>query len=501
MTGARNSDGPEPRDPRLAAAAGHEEAGRPVEALREAWAILDLDSGDAEAKSLIVRVLRNHPGSAPPERLGGLERLLLDPAVEPSVVARAAWHLLLGDGQPLSAFGPDPEALARWAETDRLATRLLEESPVTVLEAERALTRLRRWLLLSRRWPGFPRLTAALGAQSASNGGAWPIEADERASLDSEPDPKIAAAYFASAPAPHSTATFGDPVTGAVAAQYEDWPYPAWSRITPPLPQTVPQSVEKLDRGRPSGLPVEADLLVAGCGTGREAALWALRFPDARITAIDLSAASLAYARTRCGELGLDRIDFRQLDLHAAADLGRTFDFIACGGVLHHLPDPEAGWAALAAVLKPGGAMRIMVYSKIARLKVRAAQRHLADLRDRPVGSDLLREARRRLIERAPDLLASWTDFYTLAGVHDLLLHRHEDSFDVPRIARALERLGLELLAFHLPTPGHRARYRREHPDDPDFRDVEAWAALERREPFLFQRMYNFHCRKPRRAA
>ncbi len=103
MTGAGSSDGQAPRDGRLDSAEAHEEGGRPVEALREAWAALDLDSGDAEAKSLIARVLRNHPGSAPPERREGLERLLLDPAVEPSVVARAAWHLLLADGQPLAA--------------------------------------------------------------------------------------------------------------------------------------------------------------------------------------------------------------------------------------------------------------------------------------------------------------------------------------------------------------------------------------------------------------
>jgi SAM-dependent methyltransferase len=412
----------------MEAALGHERAGRLVEAVREAWAALDADPDAAEAKSLISRIFRYAPGSAPTERQGDLQRLLADPAIEPAVLARAAWHLLLAPGQPLAHLGRDPAELAR---------------------------------------------------------------------LDSEPEAPIAAAYFPSASGPPATAEFGDPVTRAVAAQYEEWPYPPWSRITPPPPQTLPEAVEKLDRGRPSGLPVQADLLVAGCGTGREAALWALRFPAARIAAIDLSSASLAYARARCAANGIDRIDFRQLDLHDVADLGTKFDFIACSGVLHHLPDPERGWAALAAVLKPGGVMRVMVYSKIARLKVKAAQRHLADLRDRPVDAELLREARRRLIERAPDLLASWPDFYALAGVHDLLLHRHEDSFDVPRIARALDRLGLELLAFHLPTPAHRERYRRDHPADPDFRDFEAWAALEMRDPFLFQGMYNFHCRKP----
>lgn len=482
---------------RIEAARRHLEAGRPTEALIEAFAALDLDSGDRDARPLIAHILRHHPASAPPDQIDRLERLLVDPAVEPSVVARAAWHFLLAQGRPLAAFAADPEALARWAEADRLATRLLEQSPVSVLDAELVLTGLRRWLLLSRRWPDFPRLTAALAAQAKWNGGAWLIEVDEQAALGAGRDPAIAAAYGAAPSGQLLGAEPGDSVTDAVAGQYRDWPYPAWSRVTPPPPRTLPAWVEALDGGRPSGLPDAADLLVAGCGTGREAALWALRFPDARITAIDLSEPSLAYARERCAALGLGRIDFRRLDLHRVADLGLEFDFIACSGVLHHLPDPEAGWAALAEVLKPGGAMRVMLYSKIARLKVRAAQRHLDDLLGRPADSDLLREARRRLIERAPDLLAAWPDFYTLAGVHDLLLHRHEDPFDVPRIARALDRLGLELLAFDLPTPRHRARYREDHPDDPAFRDVAAWAALEKREPFLFQAMYDFHCRKP----
>jgi SAM-dependent methyltransferase len=478
---------------RLAEAARQLEAGRPAEALAEAFAALDLGS---DTRPLVARILRHYPASALPERRETLERLLVDPGFEPSVAARAAWHLLLGDGQPLSAFATDPAALAGWAEEDSLAIRLLEESPVAVLEAERALTRLRRWLLLSGRWPDFPRLAAALAAQAAWNGGAWLIEADEQARLESESEAPIAA-YFPAASAASAADASGDSVTDAVAAQYREWPYPTWSRVTPPRPQTVPAWVEALDQGRPSGLPVAADLLVAGCGTGREAALWALRFPDARITAIDLSEASLAYARDRCSAPGLERIRFQRLDLHDVPHLGMDFDFIACSGVLHHMADPEAGWAALAGALKPGGAMRVMLYSKVGRLKVRAAQRHLADLLGRPADAGLLREARRRLIERAPDLLASWPDFYTLAGVHDLLLHRHEDPFDVPRIARALDRLGLELLAFDLPTPWHRARYREEHPGDPAFRDVAAWAELEKRDPFLFQAMYEFHCRKP----
>jgi ubiquinone/menaquinone biosynthesis C-methylase UbiE len=38
------------------------------------------------------------------------------------------------------------------------------------------------------------------------------------------------------------------------------------------------------------------DVLIADCGTGHQAMYAALDFPNARVTAVDLSASSLAYA-------------------------------------------------------------------------------------------------------------------------------------------------------------------------------------------------------------
>src|SRR5262249_55742447 len=144
----------------------------------------------------------------------------------------------------------------------------------------------------------------------------------------------------------------------------------------------------------------------------------------------------------------LRNIEFRQLDLHDAAKLERAFDIVVSSGVLHHLSDPEKGWAALAAVLRPGGLMKVMLYSSAARAGVRAARAAVADLAQAPVTDDLLRQVRRRLIETG--LFPRSRDFFTLPGVHDLLLHRHEDPFDVPRIARALGQLELDLLGFCL---------------------------------------------------
>lgn len=474
-----------------------EEEGRPDEALELGWQALDQARDEAGAKQLVVDLLHRQPGLARPERGSDLARLVADPAVDPILVAPAAWRILLADGGLLAAAADDPEALAPALEAGGLAERLLLETHVTSLDSELALTRLRRWLLLSGRWADYPRLVAALAAQARHNGGAWPFEEDERACLESGPEAPIAAAYLPARPALPGDPAFADPVTREVARQYRAWPYPTWSRLTPPRPTTIPAMMARLDGDRGSDLPVAAEILVAGCGTGREAAITALRFPDSNVTAIDISSVSLAYAEARCRSLGLDRIDFRLLDLHRVAELGRRFDFITSSGVLHHLPDPEAGWAKLVDVLKPGGGMHVMVYSKVGRLKVRAAQSLIADLRGRPVDDDLLREVRRRLIRRAPQLMLGSGDYYTLAGIHDLLLHPREDPFDVPRIVRAIEALALELLAFELPTPLACARYRREHPDDPDFRDVAAWSELEKAQPFLFSGMYKFWCRKP----
>ena len=243
-----------------------------------------------------------------------------------------------------------------------------------------------------------------------------------------------------------------------MTAQYEGWPYPAWTRITLAEPRRFPDVVRKMDLRAVQDLPVDANMLIAGCGTGRQAASVASQYPDATVTAIDVSEASLDYARRQCAALNIDGVQFRKLNLYDVAQLGQRFDAIHCAGVLHHLPDPERGLGALVAVLRPGGLIRIMVYSRLGRLRVAGARTFIRDLAQQPVSDDLLREVRRRFLERqehplAKHIMLNAPDLVTLAGTYDLLLHRHEDPFDIPRIERALERFGLRLLLFELPDP------------------------------------------------
>lgn len=343
---------------------------------------------------------------------------------------------------------------------------------------------MRRWLLVERNAAAFPRLAAALLRQAAINGGAWPFDAEERAALAAAPD--LLAAYLPEPPeAIH--AAFAAPVTRAVAAQYGRWPYPVWQRANAVALHSLNDVLATCGPDAPP-LPDRPDILVAGCGTGREAMLLARLAPEARVTAIELSETSLAVARARCA--GQANLRFLRHDLHAVAELGQRFDHIVCSGVLHHLPDPEAGWAALVSVLAPGGTMQLALYSRIARLPVAAARQRLGALIAEPVSDDLIREARRRLIAAPVPGVTDSRDFFSTAGVHDLLFHAHEDCFDVPRLARAIDTLGLKLLRFGLPTPEDEARYREMAPHDPRHRDVAAWNAYEIRNPSTFAGMY-----------
>lgn len=434
-----------------------------------------------------------HRSTVPlPGRLADrLNALLIDPDINPRKIERAGWKLLYAAGRiPTSGM----QTLACWLERDGFAQALLRESHVTVAEIERLLTALRRWMLLGDRSAEFPRCVSALAQQAAHNAGAWLIDPEERATLASGAGGDLRPAYFPERPRPGRGWPFASDVTRQVAAQYDSWPYPAWHRAMGGRGESFAGTIGALAPDAPPVVAEDARVLIAGCGAGLQAMTWARRFPRLKITAIDISASALAYAEER-RDPGVTNLRFVLCDLHDAAHLG-MFDVIAVSGVLHHLPDPEAGWAALIRLLIPGGVMRVAVYSALARMMVRACQARIADLAAGPIDDDVLRAVRARLMEGPPNDVTGSPDFFHLGGVHDLLLHRHEDAFDVPRIRRALDALGLELLRINFPGSAA-ARYRLANPEDRAFRDTVAWAEFERRYPRTFAGMYDFWCRKP----
>ncbi len=98
-------------------------------------------------------------------------------------------------------------------------------------------------------------------------------------------------------------------------------------------------------------------VLEGGCGKGRHTAIVA-GFGAKAIIAIDLGdAAYVAFQNTRSLPNAHVVIgDLLQLPV------ARAFDLVFSVGVVHHLPDPAAGFASLSQTVKPGGRIVVWVY-------------------------------------------------------------------------------------------------------------------------------------------
>lgn len=286
-------------------------------------------------------------------------------------------------------------------------------------------------------------------------------------------------------------------VSGAVRAQYEENPYPRWTGTLPPS-EPVPLAAY-LARSLPNPAPPPSgrEVLIAGCGTGQQSLEVAAALSDAQVLAVDLSRASLAYARRRSG--GLAHLRYAQADLLRLSETGREFDVIQASGVLHHLADPAEGWRALLAVLRPGGVMFLGLYSELARRDVVAARATIPEHGFTPTPAGI--RACRRLMRDAPEgtplrRLTAVSDFASLSGCRDLLFHVQEHRLTLPWIAAFVDAHGLEFLGFDLPARV-RSVYSARFPGDPGMIDLRQWDAFEHDAPGTFARMYQFWVCKP----
>ncbi len=265
-----------------------------------------------------------------------------------------------------------------------------------------------------------------------------------------------------------------------VQRQYEAYPYPA---------RDPAEEATRLISGSPSH-PFEIDhflfggardwsqpfrVLVAGGGTGDGSVMMAQIFADhgadVEIVYLDMSVASRQIAEARAAARGLGNIRFETGDLLDAASFG-VFDYIDCCGVLHHLPDPDAGFAALRGALADGGGIGAMVYAPYGRAGVYEMQDALRALVADDQPAEQVRLTRTLLQGMPPTNGLLRNPFLNDhanggdAGLYDLLLHSRDRPYSVGELFDALERADLGLVSFA--TPG---RYEpRMMIGDPDLR-------------------------------
>ena len=129
--------------------------------------------------------------------------------------------------------------------------------------------------------------------------------------------------------------------------------------------------------------------------------------------------------------------------------MDKKFDIIESGGVLHHMDEPMAGWKVLVGLLKPGGLMKIGLYSELARHHILEVRKEITALGVGTSEADI-RKFRQSLAESHDEscqLVTTSNDFYSLSTLRDLI-SRARASFTLPEIKNCLAELGLEFCGF-----------------------------------------------------
>lgn len=107
------------------------------------------------------------------------------------------------------------------------------------------------------------------------------------------------------------------------------------------------------------GLPDDARVLDAGCGTGEFAARVAACMPEASVLGVDLAEELLAVARQRHAALA-PRLAFDRGDAYRLEHADGSFDLVACRHMLQAVPHPERVIAELWRLTRPGGVLHLL---------------------------------------------------------------------------------------------------------------------------------------------
>lgn len=295
-----------------------------------------------------------------------------------------------------------------------------------------------------------------------------------------------------------------DAVSQKVKDQYEANPYPRWrynsyskenklniySAINSEIyPIHIEPNETKVKDNK-------TNILIAGCGTGIQI-LEATRYENCEITAIDLSNASISYAKRKVEEYGIENINFYEMDILEIKQLKQQFELIECSGVLHHMENPTIGLSNLLGALKPNGYMKLGLYSKYAREMI-IKIREFINKKGIESTKDGIRKFRSEVLNsnlKDFDDISLSSDFYSMSMCRDLCFHTHEKCYCIKEIKEVLAEFNLEFLGFIL-SQDVKDKYKHQYNNDISLKDLSNWDNFEKDNKGIFRDMYQFWVKK-----
>ena len=158
--------------------------------------------------------------------------------------------------------------------------------------------------------------------------------------------------------------------------------------------------------------------------------------------------------------------------------------------------NPIKGWKVLTDCLKPGGLMKIGLYSELARQNVVKIREEISQKR---IGSSKIemKSFRDMIIESEKAFykqIINYDDFFSLSELRDLLFHVQEHRFTIPLIKDHLNKLGLKFCGFESSKIVSHFKQTNKNKEDPY--DLDKWHVYEEANPRAFAGMYQFWCQK-----
>ena len=297
-----------------------------------------------------------------------------------------------------------------------------------------------------------------------------------------------------------SIKVISDDISKKVKDQYEENPYPRW-RFG--IKNATANFLFYLNNDiKPNGIEfnnkfIKPNVLIAGCGTGQQI-LNAIGYQNSNIVAVDLSFASLAYAKRKIKELGHKNVEFLQGDILNLNILNKKFDIIECAGVLHHMREPLEGLKVLLNLLEPHGFLKLGLYSDKARKHIVKIREFIKKKKFKNTEEDI-RNCREEILKQSNDPILHKVihnfDFYSTSGTRDLIFHVQEHRYTIPEISKILKDLNLEFIGFST-NPILKEKYLQSFPNDKKNLSLDNWNEFEINNPGIFKGMYQFWIRK-----